>query len=93
MAKSAALHWAEKNGTGMQRRSIANPPFDANAAAEVVAEHTPDQPPVEITLESAIRVIATQRNLLDSRDWEIRMLHTMLKAAADMMVPAGTVWQ
>jgi hypothetical protein len=75
----------------MQHQVIPNPPSESTAAADVAAEHTPDQPPVEITLELAICVIATQRNLLDSRDQEIRRLHALLKLAADMFLPPNVV--
>jgi hypothetical protein len=77
----------------MQRQFSPNPPSDANAAAEAAAEHTPDQPPVEITLELAICVIARQRNVLDSRDQEISVLRAMLRATADCLRPPGCVLQ
>jgi hypothetical protein len=75
----------------MQHQVIPNPPSESTAAADVAAEHTPDQPLVEITLELAICVIATQRNLLDARDLRIRALEKLLKLAADQFVPPNVV--
>ena len=83
----------------MQHQNIPNPPSDANAAAEVAGSRAlrTDPPyidiPADVLISMSASLIDTQRAIIAERDREIRVLHALLRLAADMFIPPNVVIQ